>query len=185
MAHIFIFRHGQTEDNKNNIFSGWRQSDLTPEGIKEAEAIGEKLKNEKVTRAYYSDLIRSKHTLDIVLTHHQNTLTIEDPRIKERDYGELTGTNKIELKEKDPKNFELWHRSYSVAPPGGESIERVEERVMPFLEELMQRVQPEDVIFISGHGNSIRPMRKFFEHLSNEEMCSYEYQPAEIFSYTV
>lgn len=185
MAKIFIFRHGQTDDNLNKIFSAWRQADLTDAGKKEAAEIGEKLKDEKVTKAYCSDLIRSRHTLEIALIPHPGTPIIEDARIKERNYGDLTGTSKIELQEKDPKNFEKWHRSYDVAPPGGESIKDVEARVMPFLEELMANIKPDDVIFISAHGNSIRPMRKFFEHLTNEQMCTYEYHPAEIFSYTV
>lgn len=185
MAKIFIFRHGQTEDNKQNIFSGWRQSDLTSEGKEEAQQIAEKLKNEPITKAYESDLIRSQHTLEIVLQYHPGVQIIEDPRIKERNYGDLTGTSKLELKEKDPENFELWHRSYDVAPPNGESIEAVENRVLPFLHELVDGLSSDDMVVISAHGNSIRPMRKFFEHLTNEQMCSYEYTPAEIFSYTV
>lgn len=185
MAKVFIFRHGQTEDNKNNIFSGWRDSDLTPEGIKEAEEIAEKLKDEPVTKSYESDLIRSKHTLEIVLRPHPNTPIIEDPRIKERNYGNLQGTSKIELKEKDPENFALWHRSYNGTPPNGESIEDVEKRVYEFLHDMTSSLSPTDVVFISAHGNSIRPMRKYFEHISNEQMCSYEYQPAEVFSYVI
>jgi len=183
MAKLFIFRHGQTEDNKNKIFSAWRQTDLTPEGIQEAEEIGKKLQDEKVTKAYCSDLIRARHTLEIVLQGHSPIPIIEDPRIKERNYGDLTGTSKTELQEKDPTNFQLWHRSYTVAPPGGESIQDVEARVYPFLEELIQSLQANDVVFIAAHGNSIRPMRKFFEHLSTDEMCTYEYIPAEVFSY--
>lgn len=186
MAKIFIFRHGQTDDNKNKIFSGWRQADLTEDGIKEAEAIGEKLKNEPVTKAYCSDLIRSRHTLEIALRpHNPQPPIVEDPRIKERDYGQLTGTSKAELKEKDPENFEKWHRSYDVPPPGGESIQDVEGRVMPFIQEMLASLKPDDVVFIAAHGNAIRPMRKYFEHLSNEEMSTYEYEPAEVFSYTV
>lgn len=185
MPKIFIFRHGQTTDNKENIFSGWRNVDLTPEGIEEAKAIAKKLEDQKPTKAFHSDLIRSAHTLEIVLQPHPNTPVFADARIKERDYGDLTGTSKIELKEKDPQHFELWHRSYNVPPPNGESIEMVEKRVIPFLEEMLKTSVPADVIFISGHGNSIRPMRKFFEHISNEAMCSYEYIPAEIFAYTI
>lgn len=186
MAHVFIFRHGETTDNRDKIFSGWRQSDLTPEGIQEAESVAEKLKSEKVTKAYTSDLIRSIHTMDIVLIpHSQHIERVEDPRIKERDYGKLTGSSKTELQEKDPKNYEMWHRSYTVAPPGGESILDVERRVYPFLEEMIKIATSSDIIFISAHGNSIRPMRKFFEHMTNEEICSYEYIPGEIFSYTI
>lgn len=185
MAKIFIFRHGQTGDNIAKIFSGWRDVDLDESGIQEAEEIGERLKDEKVTKSYCSDLIRSKHTLEIVLKPHPNTPITSDPRIKERDYGQLDGTSKTELKEKDPKDFQAWHRSYTVAPPGGESLEMVEKRVMPFLQELLAHLSPDDIIFISAHGNSIRPMRKHFEHMSNEEMSTYEYQPAEVFSYEI
>ena len=186
MAKVFIFRHGETTDNRDKIFSGWRQSDLTPKGIQEAEEIGEKLKSEKVTKAYTSDLIRSIHTMNIVLIPHSKDIErIEDPRIKERDYGELTGSSKTELQKKDPKNYEMWHRSYTVAPPGGESIADVEKRVMPFLEVVVKNAMSKDVIFISAHGNSIRPMRKFFEHMTNEEICRYEYTPGQIFSYSI
>lgn len=185
MAQIFLFRHGETADNKTKIFSGWRDVDLDQDGIQEAEKIAEKLRAEKVTKAYCSDLLRSQHTLAIVMQPHAEIPATVDARIKERNYGELTGTSKSELAEKDPVNFKLWHRSYEVAPPGGESIKDVEARVMPFIEELMQNLQSEDVVFISAHGNSLRPMRKFFEHMTTEEMCTYEYHPAEVFSYTV
>ncbi|HEV2340068.1 MAG TPA: histidine phosphatase family protein [Patescibacteria group bacterium] len=185
MAKIFLFRHGQTSDNKDKIFSGWRNVDLTPEGEKEAEKIAGKLRSETPTKAYASDLIRSQHTLQIVLASHPPVPTVIDPRIKERDYGNLTGKSKTELEEKDPVHFQLWHRSYNTPPPGGESIAMVEKRVIAFLQEMFNDMKQNDCIFISAHGNSIRPMRKHFEHLSNEEMCSYEYAPATVFSYTV
>lgn len=186
MARIFIFRHGETFDNKNRTFSGFRNTDLTPEGIEEAKGIGEKLKNEKVTKAYQSDQIRSKHTLELVLNgFHQNVEIITDPRIKERDYGNLTGKNKDELAKIDPKDYALWHRSYDTPPPGGESIKDVEVRVLAFLNDVIPTWKKDDVIFISAHGNSIRPMRRYFEHISIEEMCSFEHTPGKIYSYNV
>lgn len=186
MARIFIFRHGQTSDNKDHTFSGWRDVDLTPEGIEEAKKIGESLKNEKVTKAYQSDLIRSKHTLELVLDkHHSEVDVITDPRIKERDYGNLTGLNKDEVEKKDPKNFELWHRSYDIPPPGGESIKDVEVRVLAFLKDVIPTWKKNDIIFISAHGNSIRPMRRFFEHLTIKEMCSFEHTPGKIYEYNI
>ena len=186
MARIFIFRHGETFDNKNRTFSGFRNTDLTPEGIEEAKKIGEDLKNEKVTKAYQSDLIRSKHTLELVLDgYHSGVDVITDPRIKERDYGNLTGLNKDEVEKKDPKNFELWHRSYDVPPPNGESIEMVEKRVLDFLNDALPSWKKDDVIFISAHGNSIRPMRRFFEHISIDEMCSFEHTPGKIYEYNI
>lgn len=186
MAKIFIFRHGQTVDNKNHIFSGWRQSDLSEDGIEEAKGIGEKLKNELVIKAYQSDLVRSQHTLELVLNgFHKDVEIVTDQRIKERDYGDLTGRNKDELEKEDPDKFRLWHRSYDVAPPGGESIEMVEKRVLEFLNEAKSSWKKDDVIFISGHGNSIRPMRRYFENMTIEQMCSYEYTPGEIFEYQI
>jgi len=186
MAKLFIFRHGETFDNKDHIFSGFRQTDLTPAGIEEAKEIGEKLKNEKVTKAYQSDLIRSKHTLELVLDkYHSGVEIITDPRIKERDYGNLTGESKDEAEKKFPDKYPLWHRSYDVPPPGGESIKDVEKRVLAFLNDALPTWKKDDVIFISAHGNSIRPMRRFFEHISIEEMCSYEYTPGKIYEYNI
>lgn len=185
MSKIFIFRHGQTSDNKEKIFSGWRNVDLTLEGIQEAEKIADTLQKEFPTKAYASDLIRSQHTLKIVLRNHPQTPITIDPRIKERNYGDLAGTSKTALEQKDPVDFQKWHRSYEIAPPGGESIEDVEKRVIAFLEDMKKNLEEHDVVFISAHGNSIRPMRKYFEYLTNEQMCSYEYQPAMIFSYSM
>ena len=186
MAKIFIFRHGETYDNRDHIFSGWRDTELTPEGIEEARKIGEELKNEKVTKAYHSDQIRSKHTLDLVLGgFHPGVEIVIDPRIKERNYGDLTGLNKDEIEAKEPENYKLWHRSYDTPPPNGESIKDVEVRVISFLDELKSNLKPDDVVFISSSANAIRPMRKFFEGLTNEEMCSYEYTPGKIYSYEV
>lgn len=186
MAKIFIFRHGQTADNLEHEFSGWHQVGLNQTGIEEAKGIGEKLKNEKVTKTYQSDLIRSHETLQFVLDgFHQGFEIITDPRIKERDYGNLTMLNKDEIEKKDPVHFKLWHRSYDVPPPGGESIKDVEKRVLDFLKDNVPTWKKDDVIFISAHGNSIRPMRRFFEHISIEEMCSYEYTPGKIYEYQI
>jgi len=157
---------------------------LTPEGIEEAKGIGEKLKNEKVTKAYQSDLIRSKHTLELVLNgYHEGAEVITDPRIKERDYGNLTGLNKDEVEKQNAEQYKVWHRSYDVPPPGGESIEMVEKRVLEFLKDAIPTWEKDDVVFISAHGNSIRPMRRFFEHITIAEMCSFEHTPGKIYSY--
>jgi len=186
VAKIFIFRHGQTEDNKNHTFSGFRQSDLTERGIEEARQIGETLKDEKVTKAYQSDQIRSQHTLELVLNgYHQGVEVITEPRIKERDYGDLTGKNKDEIAKEFPDQYPLWHRSYNVPPPNGESIKMVEVRAMSFLNDILPTLKPDDVVFISASGNSIRPMRKFFEHMTNEQICSYENVPGKIYEYQI
>ena len=186
MASIFIFRHGETTDNKEKIFSGTRDVDLTEEGIEEAEKIGEELKDEKITKAYQSNQTRSQHTLELVLNgYHPNVQISTDERIRERDYGDLTGKNKVELEKENPQQYKLWHRSYDVPPPGGESIKDVEERVNEFLQDELPKWEKDDVILISAHGNSIRPIRKYFENLTNEEMCSFEHTPGKIYHYQV
>ena len=186
MAKIYIFRHGETEDNKEHDFSGIRDVGLDEKGIEQTKEIAKKLKDITPTKAYQSDQVRSKQTLQIVLDgFHPNTEIITDPRIKERDYGDLTGFNKDEIVRLDPKDYLLWHRSYDVAPPNGESIKDVEVRVLDFLKEVVPTWKSDDVIFVSAHGNSIRPMRRYFEHLSIDQMCSYEYIPAQIFEYQI
>ena len=185
MAKIFVFRHSQTTDNKDKIFSGWRNPDLSEEGVKESEKIRDSLANEKPTKAYCSDQLRSIHTLQIVLEPHKNVEVFEDPRIKERNYGELTGKSKVEEEEKNPTQYKIWHRSYDVPPPEGESIEMVGKRVIPFIEDLKKNLKPNDVVFISASANSIRPMRKYFENLTNDQTVGYEYTPAQIFKYEV
>ena len=186
MAKLFIFRHGQTFDNKEKIFSGFRQTDLTPEGIEEAKGIGEQLKNEKVTKAYQSDLIRSQHTLELVLNNwHENVEIITDARINERDYGDLTGKSKVEVEKQNPEQYKLWHRSYDVPPPNGESIQMVEQRILSFIKDLLSTVKPDDIILISTSANALRPMRRYFEHLTIDEMCSFEHTPGKVYSYEI
>ncbi|MEX2013057.1 MAG: histidine phosphatase family protein, partial [Candidatus Levyibacteriota bacterium] len=134
MAKIFIIRHGETTDNKEKIFSGKRDVDLTEGGIEEAKRIREELKDEGITKAYQSGQTRSNHTLKLVLNgYHPQAEVVTDERIRERDYGDLTGQSKTELEKNDPENYKLWHRSYDVPPPNGESIKDVEVRVMEFL----------------------------------------------------
>lgn len=186
MARIFVFRHGQSTYNKSNTFCGWADPDLTDDGIKECEELARKLKGVRPTKAYVSDLKRAQHTLYIALGDRKGEVPIVvDPRIKERDYGDLTGKNKAETKERNPEKYELWHRSYDVPPPNGESIKDVEKRVLSFLNEIMPQLRKEDVVFISAHGNSLRPIRRYFENISVEEMCSFEHTPAKVWEYEV
>lgn len=185
MAKIFLFRHAQTTDNANKIFCGKRDPDLTASGIEEAKEIRDKLKDEQVTKAYCAPNIRTKHTLEIVLEPHESVETVADPRIRERDYGDLTGKSKTEYEKLYPEKYREWHRGYNTPPPNGESLKMVEERVLEFIKELLANVWQNDVIFICASGNSIRPFRRYFEHLSIEEMCSFEHERAHIYEYEV
>ncbi len=186
MAKIFVFRHGQSTDNRDRIFSGKRDVDLSPQGIKEAESVGEELQKENATKAYSSTQTRSIHTLNLVLNgFHPNVQIFEDERLRERDYGDLTGKNKDQVEDANKEKFKLWHRSYETPPPKGESIKDVEERVLNFLREMIPTWEEKDVIFLSVHGNSLRPIRKHFEGLSVEDMCLFEHEPGKIYSYLI
>ncbi len=185
MAKLFVFRHAQTTDNVSNTFSGKRDPELTESGIEEARKIRNQLKNEKVTKAYCAPNRRTKDTVEIVLEHHTGVEIVADPRIRERDYGDLTGLNKNEIAKKYPKEYPLWHRGYDNPPPNGESLKEVEVRVMEFLNEVIQNVRQNDVIFICASGNSIRPIRKHFEKMTDVQMASYENERGKIYSYEV
>ena len=177
MAKIFIFRHGQTTDNLSHTFSGFRDVDLTESGVEEAKTIGEQLKDEKVTRAYCSDQIRSKHTLELVLNvYHKDVPVLEDARIKERDYGDLTNTSKAELNNKNPELTQKYRRSWDFPPPNGESLKMVwEGRVKKFCEDIEDRIREEKInIAVSCTNNTMRLIRMHFEKLSIEEMLSIE-----------
>ena len=186
MGKIFVFRHARTTDNQAGIFCGWSNPDLTPDGVKEAESIREKLRHERVTRAYTSDQQRAIHTMEIALRDHSPVVEIvKDPRIRERDYGDLTGKSKKETEKQFPKEYPLWHRSYDVPPPGGESLKVVESRVNSFLDEILPKLRRDDVVLICASANSIRPIRRRLEHMSVQEMCSFEYERGHVYEYQV
>lgn len=185
MARIFLFRHGQSVDNAANVFSGKRDPDLTEEGVKEAQVIRDALKDVNVTHAFCSDLLRSRRTLEIVLEPHKDAEPIVDVRLRERDYGELTGQNKDEVAKKYPDLYPLWHRSYDTPPPGGESLMDVERRVVSFLKDLFSITSGTDVIFISASGNSLRPIRRYFEKMTPVEMSTFEHEPAKVYEYQI
>ncbi len=172
---LYVFRHGETNDNRRRIFSGWRQSRLTPLGIKQAEVLAEKLKNKRIDLAIQSHLIRSKHTLRIVLKYHPKTKIETDDRIIERNYGGLTGTSKTALMNKNQELMAKYRRGYDFPPPHGESIKMVEKRVFPFCRELAKKMKKEKInVAVSAHGNSMRVLRRFFERMGIEEMLTHE-----------
>ncbi len=184
MAEIYVFRHGQTDYNKDRIFTGWHDPDINENGIKECEDIARQLAGKKPTKAYTSDQLRARHTLELVLGDNKIPIVV-DPRLKERNYGDLNGKSKQETMEAYPSEYEFWHRSYDIPPPGGESIKDVEKRVLSFLRDFIREAKSDDVIYISVHGNSLRPIRRYFEKLSVEEMCSFEHPRAKVYRYKI
>ena len=175
---LYVFRHGQTEDNANFIFSGWRDSDLTPKGIEQALILAPKLKDKKIAMLFASDQIRSIKTMKLAVSENEFAKTLEinkDPRIKERCYGSLQGESKLIMQLENPKQLLEYRRSYTKAPPEGESLETVIKRVYEFIEDLIPQMKKYKInVAVSCHGNSIRGFRKYFEHLTDTQTAEIE-----------
>ncbi len=185
---IYLFRHGETHYNKNRVFTGWKDSKLTEHGIRDARKVAGKLKGKKFQVAFQTRLSRSKDTLREVIKYHPECKeVITDDRMIERSYGKLEGrTHKRIIGEFGKRQYDEWHRSYSVAPPGGESIKDVEKRANAFISDLLKKMKREKISSaISAHGNSMRPFRKRFEGLTNSEMMALENPWDDYFEYTV
>ncbi|MBT4334539.1 2,3-bisphosphoglycerate-dependent phosphoglycerate mutase [archaeon] len=187
-CHIYLFRHGETHYNASKKFTGWKDSKLNPQGIKDAKNVAKRLKSVTFSIAYHTSLSRSKDTLKEVLKFHPECgANVMDNRMIERSYGDLQGfSHKSVISKVGQKQFDIWHRSYSVAPPNGESVKMVEKRVNSFIKDLIKYVKKEKVnVAISAHGNSMRPFRKYFEKLTIKEMMALENPWDDYFEYVV
>lgn len=175
---LYVFRHGQTTDNADMVFSGWRDVDLTEAGVEQANVLAEKLKEKEIHLLIASDLIRAVKTMAIAMSKNEYAKNLEinkDARIKERNYGELQGKSKLQLQLENPSLAHDYRRSYSVTPPGGESLANVVHRVKPFIEEISEQMKEHNInVAVSCHGNSIRAIRQYFEGLSNDETAVIE-----------
>lgn len=185
---IYLFRHGQTYFNKNKRFTGWKESRLTPLGIRQASVIAGKLKNKKIEIAFQTPQSRSKDTLHEVLRFHPECRKIiTDKRIIERRYGKLEGLKHEEIIKKYGKEqFDKWHRGFDYKPPNGESFADVEKRVGKFIKDLKKLIKKEKVnVAISGSGNSIRLFRKIMEKKSKENAVKWVIPYTKYFHYAV
>lgn len=175
---MYIFRHGQTEDNADFIFSGWRDSPLTEKGRQQALVLAEKIKNKNVGMLISSPQIRAVETMKIAVSLNKNAKDLEihtDERIKERSYGILQGKNKLELQLESPELLKKIRRSFDYQPENGESIKMVCDRVRDFCEEVGVLMKMHNInVAVSCHGNSIRGFKKYFESLSDEETAEME-----------
>ena len=186
--HIYIFRHGQTYFNRDRRFTGWKDSKLTPQGIRDAKKVALKLKNKKIDVAYQTLLSRSKDTLKEVLKYHPECKKVfTDNRMIERSYGKLEGKYHAGvIKESGKKQFDLWHRSYTAHPPKGESIKVVEKRVAYFIRDLLHYMKKHHVnVAISAHGNSIRLFRKIMEKSKKEEAVKWKIPYDKYYEYSI
>ena len=162
---IYVFRHGETYDNRQRIFSGWRDSKLTLKGKKQAEILVSKLKNKQIDVCIISHLSRSSQTAKIALEGKKVSYEVDD-RIIERDYGKLTGKSKEKLMEENFVDAVKYRRYFDFPPPGGESLKDVKKRVFPFCRDLVKRVKKTgENVAVSCHGNSMKIIRLYFEKL--------------------
>ena len=183
---LFVFRHAETTDNNRAIFSGWRDAKLTLKGLSQAREIAEQLWREKIDYAFTSHLTRARKTLEIVLENHSGVPVFNDDRLIERCYGIFQGKTKRKLAHDKPKWYAQVHRDYSFTPPEGESLLMVEKRTLSFLAQLEEwlRRNPGNVA-ISCHNNSLRPIRRVFEHLSLEQMLKIESPQNHVMTYAL
>jgi 2,3-bisphosphoglycerate-dependent phosphoglycerate mutase len=175
---VYIFRHGESTDNKDMIFSGWRDVGLTKKGEEQALELSEILKNKKIDIIISSTQKRAIDTMKLAVSKNKRASKlplITDPRLRERSYGDLEGASKLELFLEDEDLCQEYRRSYYKKARNGESLEEVVHRVKEFIEELIPLMKKEKInVAISCHGNSIRGFRKYFENLSDEKTAQIE-----------
>jgi len=174
MKNMVLVRHGESQWNLENRFTGWVDVPLSPRGEQEAREAGEKLKDFRFDEAFTSVLTRAIRTLEIILeVIGQTELKVERSQaLNERMYGELQGLNKTETAKKyGDHQVKLWRRSYDVAPPGGESLKDTADRVIPYYQEkIWPALSKGESILIVAHGNSLRALVMHLDRLSREEV---------------
>ena len=180
MPHLVLLRHGQSEWNLENRFTGWVDVPLTQKGEEEARHAGEKMKAVQLQfdTTFTSVLQRAIRTLELVLdVLGQSDLPVEQDRaLNERHYGDLQGLNKAETAQKfGDEQVRLWRRSYDVPPPGGESLENTAARTLPYLKDkILPTIQAGQNVLVTAHGNSLRSIIMHLDQLSREEVLSLE-----------
>ncbi|MBB4567777.1 2,3-bisphosphoglycerate-dependent phosphoglycerate mutase [Rhizobium leucaenae] len=175
---LVLVRHGQSDWNLKNLFTGWKDPDLTELGIEEARTGGKALADYgiKYDVAFTSALTRAQHTLKIILDEvgQPGLETIRDQALNERDYGDLSGLNKDDARAKwGEEQVHVWRRSYDVPPPGGESLRDTGARVWPYyLTEILPRVLAGQKVLVAAHGNSLRSLVMVLDRLTKEQILS-------------
>jgi 2,3-bisphosphoglycerate-dependent phosphoglycerate mutase len=176
---LVLLRHGQSDWNLKNLFTGWRDPDLSPTGVEEAQEAGRRLKSHGITFdiAFTSALTRAQHTLALTLAEMGQTVPEHrDQALNERHYGDLCGLNKDDARKKwGEEQVHLWRRSYDVPPPGGESLKDTVARALPYY---CQHILPEVLrgkrVLVAAHGNSLRALVMVLDRLTPETIPSME-----------
>ncbi|MGF7158012.1 2,3-bisphosphoglycerate-dependent phosphoglycerate mutase [Bartonella heixiaziensis] len=177
---LVLIRHGQSEWNLKNLFTGWKDPDLTENGHTEAIAAGKKLKETglKFDIAYTSALQRAQKTAQHILEQmgQSDLELIKTPTLNERDYGDLSGLNKDEVRQQwGEEQVQIWRRSYTIAPPNGESLRDTGARIWPYyLHNIQPHILRSQTVLVAAHGNSLRALIMALEGLNSEEIISQE-----------
>ena len=177
--YLVLVRHGQSEWNEKNLFTGWKDPGLTQKGVEEAKKAGYQLNKLGLNFdiMHTSALIRAQLTGQIILDvlEQDNLETIENQALNERDYGELTGLNKDEARENfGVDQVQIWRRSYDTPPPEGESLKDTYNRVIPYFESEILPLMKDKNVLISAHGNSLRALVKYLDSISEEDIVKLE-----------
>ena len=189
MTDFTLVRHGQSDWNNKNLFTGWENPGLTSKGIDEAHATGLLLKKQSKIYSYLftSLLDRAINTANIILEELDlnGINVVRDEALNERDYGELTGLNKDDAREKwGEDQVHIWRRSFDIPPPGGESLKDTADRVIPYYEnKILPLLFEDNNILVSAHGNSLRALVMHIEGLSSEEILQREIATGQPISY--
>ena len=179
-SNLVLVRHGQSEWNEKNLFTGWKDPNLTEKGIGEAIQAGKLLKAKKMKfdLMYTSNLTRAQETGRLILEEMNLTnITIQkDQSLNERNYGDLAGLNKDEARKKwGDEQVHIWRRSFDVPPPGGESLKNAAERVLPYFHKnIMPEVKKGLDILVAAHGNSLRALVMEIENINSNEIVNLE-----------
>jgi len=171
---LVIIRHGQSQWNLENKFTGEVDVPLTAIGREEAHAAGKKLKGIVFGKCFTSLLIRAQETLEIILQEigQLSVPVIKDKALNERNYGSLQGLNKAAMAEKyGSAQIDIWRRSYEAVPPGGESLKDTAARVIPYYKEHIEPLLKTANILIAAHGNSLRALMMYLENISTDEIA--------------
>jgi 2,3-bisphosphoglycerate-dependent phosphoglycerate mutase len=177
---LVLVRHGESTWNKLNLFTGWKDPDLSPKGIDEAKQAGRLLKTEglRFDIAFTSALVRAQSTLTLMLAEigQPHLPTVNDQALNERDYGDLSGLNKDDARKRwGAEQVHIWRRSYDIQPPGGESLKDTAARVLPYYKErIWPEIQAGRNVIVSAHGNSLRALIMYIEGLTGEEIIKRE-----------
>ena len=176
---LILIRHGQSEWNALNQFTGWKDPDLTAKGIEEAHNAGRIINNLEINfdLVFTSALIRAQNTAEIILKEiNQPLSTIKNQALNERNYGDLAGLNKDDARKRwGDEQVHIWRRSYDIPPPGGESLKDTGERVLPFfMKEILPHICEGKNVLVAAHGNSLRSLIKFLDNISNEDIVKLE-----------